>query len=241
MSHKIISILRRLKRLIMGQHRKGCLSKAEYQQCLDMTLREWLIFHQKNLVADKCHWMGVTAWKNPLDAWVYQEIIYETKPDIIIEIGSAYGGSTLYFANLLDLIGKGMVISVDFDRSNYNVKHDRIITITGDSSSTDVLGKVSDLCDGKTVLVVHDGNHDKEQALRDLDAYSKFVSVNSYLIIEDGIVDILDFGEEHWQIIDGPLAATEEFMKDNTEFVVDTKRERYILTYNPKGYLKRVK
>lgn len=186
--------------------------------------------------------MGTRALKNPFDAWIYQEIIYEVRPDIVAEIGSAEGGSTLYFANILDLIGKGAVISIDCDRSKFNVKHPRVMTLTGDSSSLEIIQKVSEMCKDKTVLMVHDANHIKKQVLRDLENYSKFVSVNSYFIVEDGTVDLFNPGEGMGAYEDGgPLEAVKEFLKNNSNFVVDKERERYLLTYNPHGFLKRVR
>jgi cephalosporin hydroxylase len=185
--------------------------------------------------------MGVRALKNPFDAWIYQEIIYDVKPDVIVEIGSAEGGSTLYFANLLDILGKGMVISIDIDRSKYGVKHDRIVVITGDSSSQEVIAKITKLCHGKCVLVVHDGDHHREQVLKDLRSYSKLVSVNSYFIVEDSIVDLFKPGDGLGQWYEGPLKAIEQFISETSNFVVDKERERYILTYNPKGFLKRIR
>lgn len=184
--------------------------------------------------------MGVRALKNPLDAWVYQEIIHDVKPDVIVEIGSYEGGSTLFFANMLDLLGHGTVISIDIDRSKYRVNHERIVAITGDSSAPDTIARVIELCRGRAVLVVHDGNHNKEQVLRDLQAYSKLVSVGSYFIVEDGIVDLFDPGDGIGQQKEGPLLAVEEFLRGNSNFVADLERERYILTYNPRGFLRRV-
>lgn len=215
--------------------------RKDYRRKLRMTLGKWLIRHQSDIIFEKCYWMGVRALKNPLDAWIYQEILYEVKPDVVIEIGSAEGGGTLYLANLLDLIGKGKVVSIDIDRSRYHVKHDRIITITGDSASPEVVEKAAEQCKGKTVLVFHDGEHSKEQVTKDLHAYSGFVSVNSYFIVEDGIIDLFKPKDSLGGRKDGPLIAVEQFIKDNTDFIVDKERERYILTYNPKGYLKRIK
>jgi len=79
--------------------------------------------------------MGIPIWKNVLDLHIYQEIIFEQSPDVIVEIGSAHGGSTLYFANLCDILDKGAVVSIDLSRDNYTVKHDRIIELTGNSTS----------------------------------------------------------------------------------------------------------
>ncbi|MBI3951594.1 MAG: class I SAM-dependent methyltransferase [Acidobacteria bacterium] len=215
--------------------------RRDYRQRFDMTLREWYLYHQRSVHFNKCHWMGVPALKNPLDAWIYQEILYEVKPEVIVEIGSLYGGSTLYFAHLLDLIGKGVVISVDIKRNSFRANHKRIVLVTGDSSSPEVVNEVSEYCRGKTVLVIHDGGHTKGQVLKDLRAYSPLVSVNSYFIVEDGIVDLFNAGDGLGTNYDGPVSATEQFLKENPHFVVDLECERYILTYNPRGYLKRIR
>jgi len=213
----------------------------EYSNLFGMSLKQWFLYQHRNIIFDKCYWMGVRAMKNPLDAWIYQEIIYEVKPDIIIEIGSAEGGSTLYFANLLDLLGKGIVISIDIDRTKYHIEHGRITIITGNSSSPDIISKVSNLCNGKCVLVVHDGDHRKESVLKDLRPYSTLVSVNSYFIVEDGVADLFQAGDGIGMFEEGPLKAIEEFLVENHNFIVDKERERYILTYNPKGFLKRIR
>jgi len=90
------------------------------------------------------------------------------------------------------------------------------------------------------VLVVQDGDHSKKQALEDLENYSPFVSLYSYFIIKDGIVDLFHYGDGLGFQESGPLAAVEEFLSRNSNFIVDVSRERYVLTYNPKGFLKRV-
>jgi cephalosporin hydroxylase len=215
--------------------------RGDYRSRFNMTLRDWMLYHQRHIHYVKCDWMGVKALKNPLDAWIYQEIIYKVKPDVIVEIGSYFGGSTLFFAHMLDLIGKGVVISIDINRENFKVSHERIVSITGNSSSSEVVRQVSNICHGKTVMVIQDGDHHKLQVLKDLRAYWSLVSLNSYLIVEDGIVDLFKPGDSIGSYIDGPLAAVEEFLKENSHFIVDSKCERFIITYNPKGYLKRVK
>lgn len=215
--------------------------RRDYRVRLDMTLREWLLYHQRTITFDRCLWMGVPALKNPLDAWIYQELIYRIKPEIILEIGSAHGGSTLYFAHLLDLIGSGAVVSVDIDRSRYVAQHPRILEVTGDSTSPQIIEEIRRLCRNKTVLLIHDGNHDKAFVLRDLAAYAPLVSVGSYCIVEDGIVDLFRPDDSIGNFKDGPLPAIEEFVQHNPQFVIDADCERYLLTYNPKGFLKRVR
>lgn len=248
----MFNLMLRMSKLLMRDpykffkrvHRFFRPMEKEYRKRFGINLRQWLLYHHKNIY--KCHWMGIGAMKNPCDAWIYQEIIYNVKPDIIIEIGSFEGGTTLYFANLLDMLGKGIVISIDNDRTYYCVKHPRIVIITGDSSSAEVVAKVYELCKGKSVLIVHDGNHTKEHVLKDLSAYSDLVSINSYFIVEDGIIDLfspnlINPNDGIGMFDDGPVVAIEEFLSKNPNFVVDSEQERYILTDNPKGFLKRVR
>jgi cephalosporin hydroxylase len=231
----------RVRRMLRGTYRAHRPMRRDYRDRFSMTLREWLLYHQRAVLFNQCSWMGVPALKNPLDAWVYQELIHHVRPDVIVEIGSAQGGSTLYFANLLDLLGSGSVISIDVDRSRFAVDHPRIITITGNSSAPETIEQVAQLCANKSVLVVHDGNHEKPQVLNDLRAYASLVPVGGYLIVEDGIIDLYNPGDGIGTMEDGPLAAIEEFITHNSQFVVDTRWERYILTYNPRGFLLRIR
>jgi len=212
-----------------------------YRRRFRMRLDQWLEYHQKNIAFKECYWMGHRAQKNPMDAWIYQEIIYEVKPEVIVEIGSCEGGSTLYLAHLLDIVGQGKVISVDIDRSKFSVKHDRIIEITGDCSSDEVIKKVAGLCAGKRTLIIHDGDHSESAVYRDLGLYADLVSLGSYLIVEDGIMDLFKPWSVFGTLKPGPLPAIERFIKNNPDFAIDEGRERYLMTYNPKGFLKRIK
>ena len=200
-----------------------------------------MTYHQTSLSdAGRISWMGVRTAKCALDAWIYQEIIYRVRPDVIVEIGSDRGGSTLYFAHLLDAMNHGIVVSVDIDRSRFQVQHERIRLVTGDSAAPETVAQVAPYCVGKRVLVVHDGGHNKEQVLRDLRAYADFVSVSSYFIVEDSIIDLFNPEDGLGRYWDGPLPAIEQFLHERPDFVVDSECERYLLTNNPRGYLKRV-
>jgi cephalosporin hydroxylase len=207
-----------------------------YTKLFNLSLREWLIRHQREIVCEVCRYKGIPTFKNPLDMWIYAEIIHEVRPEVIIEIGSAYGGSTLFFADMSD----ALVLSVDWDRTNWKAKHDRIVEITGDSGVEETRKKVEELCREKRVLILHDGPHDKASVLRDLRNYSDLVSVGSYFIIEDGIVDLFGVDETIGMGEDGPLEAIKEFLQEDKRFLVDSGRERYILTYSPCGFLKRM-
>jgi cephalosporin hydroxylase len=215
--------------------------KREFRAQLSLTVSEWLYYHHRELMKKKrISWMGVPALKCALDAWIYQEILHDVRPDVVVEIGSWAGGSTLYFAHLCDLLDHGRVVSVDIDRTHYQVKHPRIVEVTGDSGSPEVVAQVASLCAGKSGLVVHDGAHSRERVLRDLRAYSAFVSVGSYLIVEDGISDAFVPGKGIGKTTEGPLRAVDDFLRERRDFVADSSRERYLITYNPRGYLQRV-
>ncbi|HEV2070486.1 MAG TPA: CmcI family methyltransferase [Acidimicrobiales bacterium] len=212
-----------------------------YHRLYKGSLRQWLLHHQAEIVYDRCTWMGVKALKNPLDAWIYQEILHEVRPDVVVELGSAAGGGTLYLAHLLEIIGNGVVVSVDIDRSDFQAQHSRIITITGHSTAPETLAEVRRLCEGKRVLVIHDADHHMDQVVKDMRAYAPLVSVGSYFIVEDGLVDLFRPHEALGVPYDGPLAATEAFLSHTPDFEVDAERERYLLTYNPRGFLRRVR
>ena len=222
---------------------KFCCSFSEMQDGeLDMSLRSWAPALQRAIM-DETSWMGVQTRKNPLDAWVYQEILYEVQPQVVVEIGSWKGGSTLYFAHLLDILGDGIVVSIDVDRSNFAVEHDRIHALTGSSSDPSIVAMVTELCRDKRVLVCHDGDHRRSQVLADLHACADLVSVGSYIIVEDGIVDFFPRGTSlHPNKIDrGPVAAISTFLASDERFEVDSTRERFLVTWNPRGFLRRVR
>jgi cephalosporin hydroxylase len=183
-------------------------------------------------------WLGIPAMKNPLDFWVYQQIIYEIKPDIIIECGTAYGGSALFFANICDLINHGKVITIDIEEIKRRPEHNRIIYLHGSSTSDDILNKVKSLinkCD--KVLVILDSDHHKQHVLNELILYSKLVSKGSYIVVEDTNINghpvLPNYG-------DGPMEAVNEFLKNNTDFFIDKSREKYLLTFYPNGWLKKI-
>lgn len=201
-----------------------------------MRLRDWLLHHHRQVVFTRCHWMGVRALKNPLDAWIYQEIIHEVQPEVIVELGSLHGGGTLFLANMLDLLGGDRkVVTVDLDHSNFEVQHERIVTVTGNTQSPRVISEVASLCKGKRTMIIHDADHHEQGVLRDLRTYSGLVSPGSYFIVEDGFEDIL----RRRPLVRGPLGATAQFISETSDFEVDADRERYLLTYNPGGYLRR--
>lgn len=184
-------------------------------------------------------WFGIQILKCPLDLWVYQEIIYELQPDVIIETGTANGGGALYLANLCDLIGKGEVITIDIARNENTPKHKRITYLTGSSISNEIVETVKSLIENKNrVMVILDSNHSKDHVIKELEIYSNLVTIDSYLIVEDTNINghpvKPDFGP-------GPLEAVSEFLKYNNNFCIDKTKEKFYLTFNPQGFVRRIK
>lgn len=182
-------------------------------------------------------WLGVKTQKLPLDLWIYQEIIYELKPDLIIETGTASGGSALYLASICDLINHGKIVTIDILKEKNRPKHKRIRYITGSSTSTEVKKYLSRIIQkSKKVMAILDSDHHKSHVLKELEIYSKFVTKGQYLIIEDtnlnGHPVDPDFGS-------GPGEAVNEFLSINKSFTLDKSKEKFYLTFNPGGYFKK--
>jgi len=184
---------------------------------------------------------GVPTWKLPLDAWIYQEIVCETRPDVIVEIGNKYGGTLLYLADLCEALGHGRVIGVD--RTHRKIapsvrEHPRVVLLEGDGCGkyAEVRGLIGG---GERVLMIEDSAHDYRNTLAVLRAYACLQTVGDYFIVEDTIVE--SGLQRDWvATLGGPLGATLEFLWENPAYEVDRSRERFVLTWNPRGYLRRV-
>jgi len=202
-------------------------------------LGPWLIGLNRELM-DNAMWMGVPAAKNPLDAWIYQEIVHETRPEAIVELGSAFGGGTLFLAHLLDLLGgDGIVVSVDVSRESWQAAHPRIAQVTGNSSDPEVVDQVRAACAGRRTMVIHDASHRAGQVLEDLLAYGPLVASGCYLIVEDGVTDVVSRRTLRADPGAGPFRAAEAYLRTGAPFDVDPSRERFLATNNPRGYLRR--
>lgn len=182
---------------------------------------------------------GVPAIKCPFDYVLYQMLVMELKPDLIIEIGTNKGGSTLYLADLLALNGKGMVHTIDLPTNQENaslLQHPQIRIFKEGYEGYDTAG----IKNYETVLVIEDGSHMYEDVLAVLNKFSPCVSPGSYLIVEDGIVT--ELGREK-QYNGGPQKAIREFLKNNKVFETDRKWCDFFgpnATFNVNGYLKKL-
>lgn len=184
-------------------------------------------------------WMGVPAFKLPLDLWAFQEIVFETRPDLIVEAGVDHGGTTLFFASLLDLIGEGHVIGIDIDLSKVDElvrSHPRITLVEGSSAAPEVQAQLELAARGRRVMVDLDSDHSARHVQAELRALSPLVSPGCYLVVEDtnlnGNPVREDFGP-------GPAEALEQWLSTDPPFDVDRSRERLLATWNRNGYLRR--
>ena len=198
---------------------------------------KWLFFYDLNTITPNT-WMGRRIQKNPLDLFIYAEIAYEVKPNIVIETGSLEGGSAMFWADMMKLIHgneSGKVISIDVNRPKETDRN--IIFLTGGSLSTDIIPALNELIKPDDNVIVNlDSLHDMNHVYHEMIIYHNFVTSGSYMIVEDGIIN---GHPTHPEYGPGPYEACELFLSEHPEFEVDYSRERLIVTANPTGYLKR--
>lgn len=198
-------------------------------------------------------WMGRPIIQYPQDMIAMQEILWEVQPDLVIETGIAHGGSLIFYASILELIGKGEVLGIDIDIREHNrcqieshPMFKRISMIKGSSISGDIVAKAGKAASQKkTVLIVLDSNHTHEHVLKELELYSGFVTKGSYLVVFDTIIEDMppnSFPDRPWEKGNNPKTAVWEFLKNHDEFVVDKNIDhKLLISVAPDGYLKRVK
>lgn len=199
-------------------------------------------------------WMGRPIIQFPQDMVAMQEIIWETRPDLIIETGIAHGGSLIFYASLMELLGgDGQVLGVDIDIREHNrlaieahPMFRRIAMIQGSSTDPDVVRRVGQLALGKQkVMVILDSNHTHDHALRELQLYSPLVTRGSYLVVFDTIIEDMPddfFPDRPWGKGNNPKTAVREFLDTNERFVVDKQiHDKIQISVAPDGYLHCVK
>ena len=234
MFNKILSIIDNLYHSLY----RRLIPKKSYEN--EITRRFHFVYYfNHSRTWNNTYWLGKNVQKCPLDLWIYQEIIYNLKPDKIIECGTYKGGSAFYLASLCDLINTGKIITIDIVEDEERPQHERIQYLIGSSTSDEILNQVKmEIEEGEKVLVILDSNHTKNHVLNELQIYSSIVSIGSYIIIEDTNLDsILKKRKNKWA---GPMEAVNEFLKGNRDFIIDKDKEKLFMTFNPNGYLKKV-
>ncbi|MCD4833163.1 MAG: cephalosporin hydroxylase family protein [Bacteroidales bacterium] len=199
-------------------------------------------------------WLGLPIIQFPQDIIALQEIIWQVKPDLIIETGIARGGSLIFHASMLELLNNdGQVVGIDIDIRKHNrdeiEKHPmfkRITLLEGSSVCDEIIEKATELAKGKNkILVLLDSNHTHDHVLEELKLYSKFVSKDSYLIVYDTVVEDMPnelWNDRPWGKGNNPKTAVWEFLKTNSDFEIDKSIDnKLLITVAPDGYLKKVK
>ena len=198
-------------------------------------------------------WMGRPIIQYPQDIVALQEILWSVKPDCIIETGIAHGGSVIFSASMLELLGNdGIVIALDNDIRSHNraeiERHPmkkRITMIEGSSIDPKIAGRVTALAAGRSrILVILDSDHTHAHVLSELRLYAPLVSIGSYCVVFDGVIEDMPdgfFADRHWGPGNNPKTAVEEYLKGNERFMIDRELEnRLVVTAAPSGYLRRV-
>jgi len=225
------------------------MDRAQYQSQAD----EWITTICKFTLWGTNHWLDIPIAQIPEDLHIMQEIIFKTKPRIIVETGTAAGGSALFYASMLNLIGGGRVVSIDHHndlpivRQNLDkqaFEHD-IVLIHGDSIAPETVQFVRNIVgDEERALVCLDSDHTTKHVLAELHAYRNLVPIGGYLVVFDTVVRMLSakglsqytrFGAT------SPKHAVDIFLQENSDFVADVSWERLMITFCPGGFLRRIK
>jgi cephalosporin hydroxylase len=181
---------------------------------------------------------GIKTVKCPFDYILYQMIICSLKPDLVIEIGTAFGGAALYMADLMNIINHGIVHTIDIIKYTTPIieQHSRIKLFTNGWSGYNL----NNAKDFSNILIIEDGSHMYEDCIGAINKFSSLVSKGSYLIVEDSIISAVG-GDTPFN--GGPLRAIKEFLEINNNFEIDRSYCDFFgknATFNVNGYLKRI-
>jgi cephalosporin hydroxylase len=215
---------------------------------------EWIQKAGKHRYSYNFSWMGRPIIQHPTDMLGLQEIIWSVKPDLIIETGIAHGGSLIFSASMLELLGEsGRVVGIDIDIRSHNraaieshPMSKRITMFEGSSFDPGIVAKVSELAKtSEKVMVVLDSNHTHAHVADELALYSPFVTKGSYLVVFDTIIEDVEPNwnpDRTWGKGNSPKTAVWDFLKVNDRFEIDRDMEaKLLVTVAPDGYLRCVK
>lgn len=187
----------------------------------------------------RVRWLGQPLLQNVSDLWTIQETIADLRPSLIVETGTNRGGSSLFYAHLLDLLGSdGRIVTVDIARQ-HELRHPRITYLLGDSVSEPIAAQVRALAavSAGPVLVILDSDHSRDHVAKELAAYAPLVTPGSYVMVQDGSIDTMSFFKGDRP---GPLPAIHQFLAAHPEFEIDREKcDRFLVTHHPDGWLRR--
>ncbi len=216
--------------------------------------KQWFIHSSRYEYSYHFTWLGRPIIQFPQDMIAIQEIIWQVKPDLIIETGIAHGGSLIFYASMLELLGgDGQVLGIDIDIREHNLveieKHPmfkRITMIEGSSIDEEIAKQLYDFAKGKNqILVLLDSMHTHDHVLKEMELYSPLVTKGSYLVVFDTIIEDMPedfFLDRTWGKGNNPKTAAQEFLKTTDRFIVDKEIEnKLLITVAPDGYLRCIK
>ena len=215
----------------MGDTERDVVSEREqYAEAIDAFHR---VFYASKQTHGLTFYEGVPVLKNPMDLWVAQEIIWDLRPTLIIETGTAYGGSALYYARQLDRVGEGHVITIDMEPAEKLPTHPRVSYVKGFSSvHQDVVNYVGKAAaTHPRVMVVLDSEHSKRHVLDELDNYAEMVTPGQFLVVEDTNLNGRPVPID-WRGGPGPGPAVDEWLPQHPEFARAAMAERYLVTFH---------
>ncbi|MEO7359689.1 MAG: cephalosporin hydroxylase family protein [Gemmatimonadaceae bacterium] len=212
----------------------------------------WICDSAKHKYTYNFRWMGRPIIQFPQDMMAMQEILWDVKPDLVIEAGVAHGGSIIYYASLLELIGHGQVLGLDIDIRSHNREaieshpmSKRIRLIEGSSIDAGIIKQVQEIARGKRVVVVLDSNHTHEHVLAELRAYAPLVCEGGYCVVMDTVVEHMPksmFPNRPWGPGDNPMTAAQQYLREDERFVVDDGIDaKLLISVAPSGYLRRAR
>tara|TARA_B100000575_G_scaffold215503_1_gene176212 strand:- start:3017 stop:3775 length:759 start_codon:yes stop_codon:yes gene_type:complete len=229
---------------------------AKDEDLKKMSLK-WMIHADKYKYTYNFTWMGRPIIKFPSDMIVQQEIMWKLKPDLIIETGIAHGGSILFSASMIEMMGiDGEVVGVDIDIRRHNKKlieahpmFNRITMYEGSSVDPKIVEKVKKHTKNKKcVMVILDSNHTHEHVLKELKLYSPLVTVGSYCILPDTLIEFfppgysINHNKRAWDVGNNPYTAMKAFLKEANNFSIDKDlSSKAVITETIDGYLKKIK
>jgi cephalosporin hydroxylase len=199
-------------------------------------------------------WLGRPIIQHPQDILALQEVIWSVKPDCIIEVGIAHGGSIIFSASMLELLGgERRVIGIDVDIRKHNRKeiekhpmYRKISMVEGSSTASTVFQQVKELAQPyRSIMVILDSDHSHDHVFKELQLYAPLVSINSYCVVFDGIIEELPkdfFSNRDWGPGNSPKSAVSQFIQENSYFIIDKEIDKkLVVTAVLSGFLKRIR
>lgn len=255
-----------------NKFKKECadeINTAATDESLALLTNQWLNASIRHKYPYHFEWLGRPIIQYPQDIVAMQELIWEVKPDLIIETGIAHGGSLIFSASMLAQLdmceaidsgemfdpkkSKRKVLGIDIDIREHNREAienhpmaSRIEMIQGSSVDPEIIKQVKASAKSYSrVMVCLDSNHTHEHVLAELNAYSSLTSAGSYCVVFDTVIEDIDkdmFPERPWGLGNNPKTAVSKFLKDNKDFEIDKNiQNKLLITVAPDGFLKRIK